>query len=262
MKFDRRKFLNILGGTAAAGVGSKLVYEAVAKDELVESAGKHTTQRWAMAIDIGKFTQQDMDDAINACHVIHNVPKIDEKKHEVKWIWKENFEHAFINKENHFIPKEIREMDVLLLCNHCDNPPCTRVCPTQATWKREKDGIVMMDWHRCIGCRYCIAACPYGSRSFNFVDPKPLMDNMTEKYPARSKGVVEKCTFCSEYIVNGEYIKPPACVAATRDGLMYFGDLNDKNSDVYRVLTKRYSIRRKPELATQPEVYYLIDEEA
>ena len=68
------------------------------------------------------------------------------------------------------------------LVNHCDDPPCVRVCPTQATFKREEDGIVMMDYHRCIGCRFCMAACPYGSRSFNFRDPRPFIKKINARF--------------------------------------------------------------------------------
>ena len=98
-----------------------------------------------------------------------------------------------------------------------------RVCPTQATWKRE-DGIVMMDWHRCIGCRYCMAACPYGSRSFNWLDPRPYIHNPNPEFPTRTKGVVEKCNFCAERLGTG---RPPACVEACPEKALVFGDLAD-----------------------------------
>ena len=84
-------------------------------------------------------------------------------------------------------PSPARRADVLVFCNHCDNPPCVRVCPTQATWKRD-DGVVMMDWHRCIGCRYCMAACPYGSRSFNWRDPRPLLEDGRPRLPHPDAG--------------------------------------------------------------------------
>ena len=125
----------------------------------------------------------------------------DDKKDEIKWVWTEPFENAFPNLEHHHLKPELSHKDVLVLCNHCDEPPCTRVCPTEATWKRESDGIVMMDWHRCIGCRFCIAACPYGSRSFNWRDPRPhIPGEMNPEYPTRQRGVVEKCTFCVQRI--------------------------------------------------------------
>jgi molybdopterin-containing oxidoreductase family iron-sulfur binding subunit len=129
-----------------------------------------------------------------------------------------------------------------------------RVCPTQATWRRE-DGVVMMDWHRCIGCRYCVAACPYGSRSFNYVDPRPHLGDQNPNFPTRSKGVVEKCTLCEARLAQGRL---PACVEACPGQAMAFGNLNDVTSPVHALLQTRYALRRKPALGTQPAVYYLL----
>ena len=142
-----------------------------------------------------------------------------------------------------------------MLCNHCQNPPCVKVCPTQATWKREEDGVVMMDWHRCIGCRYCMVACPYGARSFNWKDPRPLLKKIRAEFPTRSKGVVEKCTFCEERLAQG---KRPACVAACPGKAMTFGDIGNAKSGVRKLLASRFSIVRKPELGTGPRIYYLL----
>ncbi len=178
-------------------------------------------------------------------------------KNEVKWIWSDDFETAFHSQEFHFIREDLKGKPTLLLCNHCDNPPCTRVCPTQATWKRDSDGIVMMDWHRCIGCRYCVVACPYGSRSFNWKDPRPAIEDITIDYPTRMRGVVEKCTFCEERLSRG---LQPACVEVCKNDEIVFGDLNDPNSKVRQLLTERMAIRRKAGLGTQPEVYYIIDD--
>jgi molybdopterin-containing oxidoreductase family iron-sulfur binding subunit len=141
------------------------------------------------------------------------------------------------------------------LCNHCDNPPCVRVCPTKATFRRA-DGIVMMDMHRCIGCRFCMAACPYGSRSFNFYDPRKFLPEVppNKEYPTRTKGVVEKCTFCTERLVTGQL---PYCVEAAK-GAMLFGDMSDAGSAPRKALRSRFSIRRNPGLGTQPQVYYLV----
>ena len=139
-------------------------------------------------------------------------------------------------------------------CNHCDNPPCAQVCPVQATYQRE-DGAVIVDHHRCIGCRYCVVACPYGSRSFNWQDPRPFIDNINSEFPTRSKGVVEKCTFCEKRLAEG---KPPACVEACKENALVFGNLNDQNSEVRKLLKENFSIRRKPGLGTEPEIYYLV----
>ena len=91
----------------------------------------------------------------------------------------------------------------IVMCNHCENPPCVRACPTNATFKRESDGIVLMDFHRCIGCRFCMAACPFGARSFNYRDPRPFIKEVNTKFPTRMKGVVEKCNFCAERLAEG-----------------------------------------------------------
>ena len=113
----------------------------------------------------------------------------------------------------------------------------------------------MMDWHRCIGCRYCVAGCPYGSRSFNWQDPRPYLADADPSFPTRTKGVVEKCTLCEERLAKGQ---PPACVEACADKALVFGDLNDPHSDVRNLLRSRFAVRRKPALGTSPAVYYLV----
>jgi len=188
---------------------------------------------------------------IQACHRAHNVPRIPDPRHEIKWLWKEPFRNLFGPEA---VPAVAQNRLSLALCNHCDNPPCTRVCPTAATWKRA-DGIVMMDWHRCIGCRYCMAACPYGSRSFNFVDPKPYLAAAAPDFPRRTKGVVEKCNFCEERLALG---KSPLCVEACPERALVFGDLNNPQSEVRRLLDSRFAIRRHTELGTRPSVFYVV----
>ena len=91
------------------------------------------------------------------------------------------FAEALPEQHHDYMDEHKQHAGVLVFCNHCDEPPCVRVCPTQATWKRDSDGIVMMDWHRCIGCRFCMAACPYGARSFNFRDPRPFIRKITAR---------------------------------------------------------------------------------
>lgn len=254
MIMNRRKFLSLASAAAALGITGKPVYNILANVPAKRKAG---IKRLAMVINIGKFMNnpESMDKCIKACIEKHNIPDIKDTKKEVKWIWKESFKHAFFEQENQFLPQNVLNSPVLLMCNHCDSPPCVSVCPTQATWKREEDGIVMMDWHRCIGCRYCMAACPYGSRSFNWKDPRPDIENISSDFPTRTKGVVEKCTFCDERLAQG---KLPACVEVCQDNEIIFGDLNDDKSDIREILSKTYSIRRKPELGTQPEIYYIV----
>jgi molybdopterin-containing oxidoreductase family iron-sulfur binding subunit len=129
-----------------------------------------------------------------------------------------------------------------------------RVCPTKATFKREEDGIVLMDMHRCIGCRFCMAACPFGARSFNFASPRDLVPDLRREYPTRMRGVVEKCNFCAERLAEGML---PACVEAS-NGALIFGDLDDPDSEIRHVLAHNFTIRRKPELGTNPSVFYIL----
>ncbi|MEW5992975.1 MAG: sulfate reduction electron transfer complex DsrMKJOP subunit DsrO [Candidatus Zixiibacteriota bacterium] len=258
MGLDRRNFMK-LSGVTAVGLATGSLHNVLAQETETTSLPQErllTARRWAMIVDLRKCRQQDgCTDCISACHRVHNVPDFGNPKDEIKWIWKEDFEHAFHEQEFEHVREDLMHSHVLLLCNHCDNPPCTRVCPTQATWRRERDGIVMMDWHRCIGCRYCVAACPYGSRSFNWRDPRPFIKDIQSDFPTRMRGVVEKCTFCEERLAKGQL---PACVEACRDKALIFGDLEDPNSEVRQVLSERFAIRRKPSLGTQPEVYYLV----
>ncbi len=209
--------------------------------------------QWGMAVDIRKCARRpECTACIDVCDQAHNVPRVPDKRHEVRWIWKDTPEHAFEGED--FRYSSIAKLPVMLMCNHCDDPPCVRVCPTQATWKRE-DGIVAMDWHRCIGCRYCMAACPYESRSFNWVDPRPYIKTANPEFPTRTKGVVEKCTFCVERISQG---REPACVEACPEKALIFGNVMDANSEIRRMLSSRDHVTRKPELGTGPNVFYLL----
>lgn len=262
MKSSRRGFLKFAGLSAVGVAGSAAVTRSVSgtsENEPPATEGK----RLGLVVDLRKFSKDDelLQKCIDACHSAHSVPDFgDDPKNEVKWIWTEDFETAFHSQEFHYLRADLKGKPTLLMCNHCDNPPCTRVCPTQATWKRASDGVVMMDWHRCIGCRYCVVACPYGSRSFNWKDPRtaPNLEAIDQhSYPTRMRGVVEKCTFCDERLARGEQ---PACVEVCENGEMVFGDLNDPESDIRRLLAERLAIRRKSGLGTQPEVYYIVDD--
>lgn len=208
-----------------------------------------------MVVDMTKCRNDCADDCLIACHEIHNVPYIPKAEHEVMWLFLEPYENAFPERSHRFLSMKVREKEFFLMCNHCENPPCVRVCPTQATFKREKDGIVMIDYHRCIGCRFCMAACPYGSRSFNFRDPRPFIKKINPEYPTRRRGVVEKCNFCQELLEVG---RMPVCVEACKEGVLTFGDLEDPTSAVRRLLSDTPHIRRKPDLGTGPSVFYIL----
>jgi len=251
---NRRDFIKA-AGIASLGIAAKPGWDLLAQEALRQTAPL-TAKRWAMLIDLKICADKEgCRDCSVVCHRIHNVPDFGNPKDEVKWIWREPFERVFEDQENQFVPENLERSPVLVLCNHCNNPPCVRVCPTQATFKRPGDGIVMMDWHRCIGCRYCVAACPYGSRSFNWRDPRPFIKELQLDFPTRERGVVEKCTFCEERLAKGLI---PACVEACKEKALIFGDIEDAESEVRRLLNQRFSIRRKPELGTQPQIYYLV----
>ena len=241
----RRKFLQLL---ALSGVG--LIVPGASVRSV---AAEVPVKKWAMVIDMSKCAKDgDCIDCVEACHRVHNVPKIPDPKREVKWIWNTPFERLFPERDR-YMGRELREQKVLTLCNHCENPPCVAVCPTKATFQRE-DGIVMMDYHRCIGCRYCMAACPYGARSFNWQDPRPFVRTIDKGYPTRTRGVVEKCNFCDERLAKGLI---PACVEACKEKALAFGDLNDADSSVRKLLRSRNALQRKAELGTKPKVFYL-----
>ncbi|MCK0134953.1 4Fe-4S dicluster domain-containing protein [Arenibacter sp. S6351L] len=145
-------------------------------------------------------------------------------------------------------------------CFHCDNPPCVEVCPVQATWK-EEDGLVVIDYDWCVGCRYCMAACPYDGRRFNWSKPEvPEKEiNKNQHYLGnrmRKKGVMEKCTFCVQRTRKG---KNPACVEACPTGARIFGNLLDPNSTIRWVLENKKVFRLKEDLGTEPKFWYFMD---
>lgn len=280
MDSKRRNFLKIAGLSAIAGIGAPSAFNMLLKGEAhASSAGGHgaapaaqgghgeavaTGKRYGMVIDVKKFADNPglAEKCINACHSIHNVPNFGNKKDEIKWIWVESFNHTFPEHSQYKKNEGLYDLPILTLCNHCDNPPCVRACPTKATYKK-KNGIVAMDYHRCIGCRFCMAACPYGARSFNWRDPRgkdengnPFIKERNPEFPTRMRGVVEKCNLCTERLAIG---KLPACVeeAASVGGLM-FGDLNDPNSDASKALRENFTIQRKPALGTYPSLFYII----
>lgn len=149
-------------------------------------------------------------------------------------------------------------------CFHCDNPPCVKVCPVGATFKRS-DGIVLVDNERCIGCRFCMAACPYSARVFNWGSPKNFPDNHEHYSPETSTpskiGTVEKCDFCPDMLRQG---KVPHCITACPNGTLFFGDENDdvvtNGEETFRLtklLKDKAGYRYMESLGTAPRVYYL-----
>jgi molybdopterin-containing oxidoreductase family iron-sulfur binding subunit len=268
---SRRTFLKVAGASILGGVGAPVVAA------LASGRQAATGKQWAMVVDIKKcIRDRGCTKCVEACHREHNVPDVRDPrfayaadeihKRELKWIWKEDYEGSFPEQQHRFLPQQLHGVQVPVLCNHCENPPCVRVCPTQATWKRASDGIVMMDMHRCIGCRYCVVGCPYGARSFNWKEPwpRPFDQHVTPpnmKFPTRCKGVVEKCNFCAERLAASERTGAPfvpACVEACPDKALVVGDVNDASSAVRQILSSQHSIQRKPVLGTGPQIYYIV----
>ncbi len=146
-------------------------------------------------------------------------------------------------------------------CNQCNNPPCTKVCPVEATWKESSDGLVVVDYDWCIGCRYCQAACPYEARHFNFAKPNITAEeiNPNQSYLSnrlRPKGVMEKCTFCLHRTRNG---KNPACHDACPTGARKFGNIMDPESEISKILKEKRVFVLKEELNTMPQFFYYFD---
>ncbi len=258
MKNSRRQFIKVASlsflGLATSSALPKDLFAAPSIGTYQEGHKELKGKHWGMVIDTRKFvTPADFKAVTSACHNYHNVPNI-QSKQDVKWLWTDGYRETFTDQMDNYPSTAVLTRKYLMLCNHCEHPACVRVCPTQATFRRE-DGIVVMDYHRCIGCRYCMAGCPFGARSFNFMDPRPHIAEINPEFPTRMRGVVEKCTFCSERLAEG---KLPLCVEAAPKGGMTFGDLADPASDVRKLLAENFTIRRKPTLGTEPSVYYIL----
>jgi len=166
----------------------------------------------------------------------------------------------FSEADPYYAPPEVPEdghFYVPVQCQQCRNAPCTKVCPTGATWT-EPDGIVVIDYDWCIGCRYCMAACPYGARHFNWGRPTIPKDQLNTKTHVlgnrpRPQGVVEKCTFCIQRTRNGRY---PACVEACPVGARKFGNLLDPDSEIRYIIEHKRVLVLKEDLNTLPKFFY------
>jgi molybdopterin-containing oxidoreductase family iron-sulfur binding subunit len=243
-ELDRRDFLKI-GGTVTAGaaVGYGLPLVPISRAYAGGKAADLSGTRWGMVIDASKC-QDGCTACVDACRKENNVAFHDDPNTDVHWI-----RTAKIRRKH----GNAKEVNAPLLCNHCDNPPCALVCPVKATYKRE-DGIVIVDKHRCIGCRYCLIACPYNMRMFNFEENHVWLN---EDFPRRMHGVSESCHFCFHRLNRG---MQPACVEAcskANHGAMLFGDLNDPSSEVAKLLANTMVRALREDLGTKPKVYYI-----
>jgi tetrathionate reductase subunit B len=232
----RRKFL----GLAAAGAGAVLLAPGIHLIEVAqaETAPVNNKVRWGLLIDINKC-DSGCTDCVKACNTENGLSG-GTTPTSSQWIRKIEIKEV----------KTGRTASLPVMCQHCAEPPCVDVCPTGASFKRA-DGIVLVDRHLCIGCRYCMMACPYKARSFvhhPLTDQKPTVP--------RGQGCVESCTLCVHRIDTGS---GPACVeACTKAGhnAMIFGDLNDPDSEISRRIREVASTQLRADLQVDPGVRY------
>ncbi len=239
----RRRFLS--AAAAAAGVAlapGVTLYGIAGPDPAAARAPGQPASaevRWGLLIDVGKCTE-GCDACVTACAVENGLRGQGRPETDPQWIRKVELRD----------PESGATRSLPVMCQHCAEPPCVDVCPTGASFKRA-DGIVLVDKHTCIGCRYCMMACPYKARSFvheALSDQKP--------YAPRGKGTVESCTFCVHRIDAG---REPACVEACADvggGAMLFGDLNDPDSEISRRVAAYASTQIRADLGLDPGVRY------
>jgi Fe-S-cluster-containing dehydrogenase component len=230
--------------------------------------------RWGMVIDLDKCTACQA--CTVACQAENNIPfagpdetALDRSKHwhDVMTELGEEGEYPYFHVR--FIPRP---------CMHCDDPPCVKVCPVGATYV-DDEGLVRMDYQRCIGCRYCTTACPYTVRYYNWYAPQyPAGYDayLNPNVPVRPVGVVEKCTFCihrleqakreavaqGRELTDADMVLLPACNQACPASARYFGDLDDPESTVSRLARSPRAFRLLEDLGTEPKVYYLVEEKA
>jgi [DsrC]-trisulfide reductase subunit O len=236
---SRRKFITgtITGSMVAAGVAvAPGIFLTSTAHSKTASKAASNTNRWGILIDTNKNV--DWNKCVEACNNEHGLSsekhsRDDQKTQYIRVVTIKNNATGYSKQ----LP---------VMCQHCENPPCVDVCPTGASMKRE-DGIVQVDRHRCIGCRYCMMACPYKARSF----VHEQLTDQKESTP-RGKGCVESCNMCVHRIDQG---LQPACVEASNGG-MVFGDLNDKNSEISKILSSTNTKQIRADLKLNTGVRY------
>ena len=235
---DRRAFL----ATAAAALAGTLIAPGVRLIEVAQAApskGADPKVRWGMLIDSTKCAS-GCTDCVSACQHENGLPA-PARPTDPQWIRKIEIREV----------KTGRTQSLPMMCQHCAEPPCVDVCPTGASFKRA-DGIVLVDRHACIGCRYCMMACPYKARSFVH---EPLADQKSEV--PRGQGCVEGCTMCVQRVDRGAR---PACAdacAAAGHGAILFGNLNDPTSEIARTVASHAARQIREDLALDTGVRYL-----
>ena len=226
---------------------------------------KSRKPQWAMVIDLDRCT--GCEACVVACRVENNIPTVGPeeaaKGRSINWIRVERyFEGEFPDVKAKFMP---------VLCQHCEEAPCEPVCPVYATYHTD-EGLNAQVYNRCVGTRYCANNCPYTVRFFNFFDPvwdAPLEKALNPEVSVRTRGVMEKCTFCIQRIRKGEEKAKdegravrdgdvvPACVQTCETKAMYFGNIADPESEVSRLSKSNRATRLLEDLGTKPRVIYL-----
>jgi molybdopterin-containing oxidoreductase family iron-sulfur binding subunit len=235
----RRGFL----GVAAAGLAGVMLAPGIRLIEIAQAqspqAGAKSTVRWGMLIDTTKC-QPGCTDCVTACQSENGLTG-GTRPTDPQWIRKIEIKEI----------KTGRTASVPVMCQHCAQPPCVDVCPTGASFKRA-DGIVLVDRHTCIGCRYCVMACPYKARSF-------VHEEVTGQQPdvPRGKGCVEGCTLCVHRIDAGNPVTAcaEACAKAGHNAIL-FGDLNDPASGIARRVREVSTVQLRADLKLDPGVRY------
>lgn len=225
--------------------------------------------KWGMVIDIDRCT--GCGACMVNCQVENNLPPAPEDSSRLRaanWmmVYEISNQNPFPNHDTAFLPRP---------CQQCGNPPCVSVCPVIATDKNRDGGIVSQVHPRCIGCRYCMAACPYHARYFNWFEPKwpeGMQKTLSPDVSTRPRGVVEKCTFCHHRLFqarenarlkgrdpsnlqDGEYIT--ACAKGCPNGAILFGDLNNPKHRVHALAKSKFAFRLLERLGADPQVYYI-----
>ena len=209
-----------------------------------------TAKRLGMVIDTGRCMA--CNSCAVACKVENNLPQ------GVWWLRIMNDGGPNMDAPTGKYPNLKKMTTITMSCQHCDNPACVKSCPVGATYKDQETGVVRQDYDKCIGCRMCMAACPYtGVRSFNWEEPKLMIGFPTgdKNVETHRKHVVEKCTLCWHRLAKGYQ---PSCVEVCPARARYFGDLDDPNSEVAKLVASREWKQLLPEKGTKPNIYYLV----